>query len=104
MLSPFRVFLKERSMLTTYFKSPKSMDRYRSGLAGPHLDNFITWLEGLGYRWNSVRRCIQAIGVFSDWATKEGLTAQVLDRGALDKLRRHLAERETLRYLNGSHN
>jgi len=80
------------------------MDKYRSGLAGPHLDDFIAWLEGLGYRWNSVRRCIQAIAVFSDWAIKEGLTVQVLDRGALDRLRRHLADRKILHYTNGNHN
>jgi len=91
-------------MLTTYFKSPHSMDKYRSGLAGPHLDDFIAWLEGLGYRWNSVRRCIQAIAVFSDWAITEGLTVHMLDRGALDKLRRYLADRKILHYPNGSHN
>ena len=32
-------------MLTTYLKTPAALVRYRSSLAGPHLDGFVRWLE-----------------------------------------------------------
>ena len=32
-------------MLITYFKDPRALARYRSGLANIYLEDFITWLE-----------------------------------------------------------
>jgi hypothetical protein len=32
-------------MLTTYLKTPQTLEHYRSRLAGPHLDAFTGWLE-----------------------------------------------------------
>jgi hypothetical protein len=32
-------------MLITYFKDPRILARYRSGLANIYLEDFITWLE-----------------------------------------------------------
>jgi hypothetical protein len=36
-------------MLITYFKDPRILARYRSGLASIYLEDFITWLERGGY-------------------------------------------------------
>lgn len=91
-------------MLTTYFKSPRSLEQYRSSLAGPYLDDFVTWLKSQGYRRITVRRHVREVVHFASWAAKEGLTIQKLDPGALDKLRRYLAECKSLRYVSGDHN
>ena len=37
MLLSFRPLMQESSMLTTYLKTPLTLERYRSGPAGPHL-------------------------------------------------------------------
>ena len=42
--------MKESSMLTTYLKMPRTLEHYRSGLAGPHLDAFTGWLEAQQYQ------------------------------------------------------
>jgi hypothetical protein len=42
--------MKERSMLTTYLKTPRSLAHYRAEPAGPHLDAFLGWLEARGYQ------------------------------------------------------
>jgi hypothetical protein len=34
--------------MTTYLKTPSALVRYRSSLAGPHLDGFVGWLETKG--------------------------------------------------------
>jgi site-specific recombinase XerD len=84
-------------MLTTYFKSSLSLARYRSGPAGPYLDDFSTWLEEQGYRQISVRRHIREAAHFADWTKTEGLSVQKCDRETLNKLRKHLSENSSLR-------
>jgi hypothetical protein len=37
-------------MLTTYLKTPLTLERYRVGPAGPYLDGFTNWLEIRGYQ------------------------------------------------------
>ena len=43
-------------MLIGYFKSPLTLERYRSASVGPHLDAFTARLNEHGYRRVSVRR------------------------------------------------
>jgi hypothetical protein len=48
-------------MLITYFKDPRTLARYRSGLANIYLEDFITWLESQGYRRFVIRRHVRGV-------------------------------------------
>lgn len=76
-------------MLTDYFKSPLTLERYRSGLIGPHLV--------------SIRRHVREVVHFAAWAKTAGIPLEGLNRDALDRLHSYLAKRELLRYRNGGH-
>lgn len=90
-------------MLTAYFKSEKTIARYRSGLAGPYLDAFIIWLANRGYRRISIRRHVRETVNFANWATSENLAVEAFDQHALARLKDHLAERGLLRGQGGNH-
>src|SRR5215471_178907 len=51
-------------MLSTYLKRPHTLERYRSGPAGPHLDPFTGWLEARGYQSDRIRRLLQGLQHF----------------------------------------
>lgn len=53
-------------MLTTYFKSLPTLARYRSGLAGPYLDEFSSWLANRGYQRISIRRHVREVVHFTN--------------------------------------
>ena len=89
-------------MLITYFKDPRILARYRSGLASIYLEDFITWLESQGYRRFMICRHVRGVMHFTDWAEAEGLTVGDLDRGALNRLCSQLEERKALRYPSGN--
>src|SRR5271166_5703372 len=67
-------------MLITYFKDPRILARYRSGLASIYLEDFITWLESQGYRRFMIRRHVRGVVHFTDWAEAEGLAVGDLVR------------------------
>src|ERR1700747_843342 len=89
-------------MLTTYFKAPRTLARYRSGLANIYLEDFISWLESQGYRRFMIRRHVRGVVHFTDWAEAEGLGVGDLDRSALNRLCSQLEERKSLRYPSGN--
>jgi len=89
-------------MLNSYFKSPSTIARYRAGLAGPYLDQFISWLEDLGYQRVSVRRHVREVVHFASWATSEGLHETELDSDSLVSLRNHLTELGIFREPSGN--
>lgn len=89
-------------MLTTYFKAPRTLARYRSGLANIYLEDFISWLESQGYRRFMIRRHVRGVVHFTDWAEAEGLAVGDLDRGALNRLCSQLEERKSLRCPSGN--
>jgi len=91
-------------MLTSYFKSSRTMARYRSGLAGPYLDDFSRWLESRGYVRTRIRHHIRYVAHFGDWAREEGLTIKKCDQKSLNKLRSQLAKQNSLRDRQGNHN
>ena len=68
-------------MLITYFKDPRTLARYRSGLANLYLENFIVWLESQGYQRFTIRRHVREVAHFAGWAGAEGLALRDLDRG-----------------------
>lgn len=86
-------------MLTAYFRSPASLEYYRSGIGGPYLDEFVSWLGGQGYHRVSIRRHVREVVHFADWAASEGLAIRNLDRQSLQRLRGHLGQSE--RYPSG---
>jgi integrase/recombinase XerD len=90
-------------MLIDYFKSPRTLGRYRSGSVSPYLDAFTEWLDDRGYRRVSIRRHVREIVHFAVWAKKTRIPVEGFNRGALDRLHSYLAKRELLRYRNGGH-
>jgi integrase/recombinase XerD len=88
-------------MLNTYFKDPRTLARYRSGLANLYLEDFIVWLESQGYRRRTIRCHVREVAHFADWAETEGLALRDLDRDALNRLCRQFTERKSLRYPRG---
>ncbi len=42
-------------MLNDYYYDPQTLKQYRTGPVGEYLDEFIVWLEGLGFRYRSIR-------------------------------------------------
>jgi integrase/recombinase XerD len=88
-------------MLTDFFRSPLTLERYRSGLVGPHLDSFTEWLNGRGYQRISIRRHVREVVHFATWAKTAGIPVEELNQAALDRLHIFLDHREPLRPRNG---
>jgi len=87
---------KEGSMLTTYFKHPFTLNKLRSGPAGPYLDEFACQLIRDGYSYSTGRRHLRGAGRLSSWAQRRSLTTRELDAFALKRFGRHLASRGKL--------
>lgn len=90
-------------MLTAYFKSAQTLARYRSGIAGPYLDDFVSWLANRGYQRVSIRRHVREVMHFATWAASVNLAASELDHRTLARLRDHLSDRGMLRGPSGNH-
>jgi site-specific recombinase XerD len=90
-------------MLTKYFKSSQTIERYRSDSVGLHLDDFIVWLEAYGYSRTSIRRHVREVIHFAVWAKITGLSVHILDRNALMQFHNHLTSEQLLRYVNGGY-
>jgi site-specific recombinase XerD len=90
-------------MLNAYVKRSLILERYRSSLAGPHLDDFILWLEQRGYQPRRILRLIRGVHRFAQWAHDNGLGLEELDAKALEQFRHHLQVRQPLRYPSGSY-
>lgn len=83
-------------MLTTYFKHPFTLNKYRAGPAGSHLDEFADQLAQKGYSYSTVRRHLRGAARLSSWAQAATLTTHELDAAALDRFRRYLASQGKL--------
>ena len=90
-------------MLATYLKKPRTLERYRSGPAGPHLDRFTDWLEERGYQPRRIHHLLHGLHHFSLWAQGAGLSSQELDAKALEAFQHALQRQKRLRYPNGNH-
>jgi hypothetical protein len=93
--------MKERSMLTTYIKTPRSLAHYRAAPAGPHLDAFLGWLEARGDQRRRIHHLLRGAHRFSRWAHSAGVPAQDFDASALDASGRYLHRLQRLRYPSG---
>lgn len=88
-------------MLTNYFNCKITLERYRSGMAGPYLDEFVTWLGDRGYRRSTIRRYARGVVHFANWANTKGLSLDECGGATLNRFRCHLAKRKSLNYKNG---
>ena len=88
-------------MLTTYLKTPLTLERYRSGPAGPHLETFVNWLEAQGYQPRRIFHLLRGAHRFSGWAHSAGYPLQRLDTHALEAYGHNLHGLQRLRYPSG---
>lgn len=88
-------------MLTTYLKTPRTVARYRSGPAGPHLEPFVGWLEAQGYQSRRIFHLLRGVHRFSCWAHCVGYPLQKLDTHALEAYGQALHRLHRLRYPSG---
>jgi integrase/recombinase XerD len=93
--------MKESSMLTTYLKTPRTLEHYRSGLAGPHLDAFAGWLEAQRYQSRRILHLLRGAHRFSCWAYSAGFSMQALDVQALEAYGHHFQGIQRLRHPSG---
>jgi len=90
-------------MLTTYLKTPLTLERYRVGPACPHLEQFTDWLESRGYQPDRILHLLRGVHRFSCWAHHAGLSVQALDGEALAAFRHHLHSERRLHYPSGNY-
>jgi integrase/recombinase XerD len=88
-------------MLTTYLKTPLTLEHYRSTPVGPHLDAFTGWLEARGYQRRRIQHLLRGAHRFSRWAHGAGLCLQELHTTALGAYGQHLQGLQRLRYPSG---
>jgi integrase/recombinase XerD len=88
-------------MLTTYLKTPLTLEHYRSTPAGPHLDAFTDWLEARGYQRRRLQHLLRGAHGFSRWAHGAGLCLQELHTTALGAYGQYLQGLPRLRYPSG---
>lgn len=93
--------MNESSMLTTYLKTPRTLEHYRSGLAGPHLDAFAGWLEAQRYQSRRILHLLRGAHRFSCWAYSAGFSMQALDVQALEAYGHHFQGIQRLRHPSG---
>jgi site-specific recombinase XerD len=90
-------------MLTTYLKTPPTLERYRLGPAGLHLDGFVDWLESQGYQRDRIHHLLRGVHRFSRWAHSAGFSAQELNAAALAAFQQHLHHEQRLYYPSGNY-
>lgn len=55
-------------MLSAIFERPHTLARLRAGPAGPHLDDFTSWLQAAGFRDDPIRMHVRGAARFAEWA------------------------------------
>ena len=61
-------------MIEKYFFAPKTLQRLRSGLSGPHIDGFAAALEQQGYAPASAVRYLRAAAHLGCFVQRRGVT------------------------------
>jgi integrase/recombinase XerD len=90
-------------MLTTYLKTPLTLERYRVGPAGPHLNQFTEWLEARGYQPDRILHLLRGVHRFSCWAHNARLPVECLGGEAIEAFRHHLHTEQRLHYPSGNY-
>jgi len=73
-------------MLTDYYSSKLTLERFRCGILAPFIEDFIERLEDQGYTRVSVRAYLSTAAHLGFWGANEGLLAQDLDDRAVQLL------------------
>jgi integrase/recombinase XerD len=90
-------------MLATYLTTPVTLERYRVGPAGPHLDRFTDWLEVRGYQPDRIQHLLRGVHGFSRWAHSASPPFPVLNATALEAFRHSLHRQQRLHYPSGNY-
>ncbi|MGI9304997.1 MAG: tyrosine-type recombinase/integrase [Gammaproteobacteria bacterium] len=88
-------------MLSTYFTSKRTCERYYQGPAGDYLDDFAEWLAERGYKHATIRRRIIGAGQFAQWGQSRFSSIAELNTDALRAFSRSLARKSRLRNARG---
>ena len=78
-------------MLENYFDSPVTLERLRSGLAGPFIEDFAEGLRRAGYSRSTIRGHLGASAHLGHWAQEKGLTGTDLNEEVGRIFWRHLS-------------
>ncbi len=68
-------------MLETYIYSPITMRRLRTGPAAGHINVFVEWLQGTGYKPISITSLLRSLAGWTDWLSANEFTAENLLAG-----------------------
>jgi integrase len=79
-------------MLTDYYSSVLVLERLRSGILAPFVEDFIVRLEDKGYTRSSVRAYLSTAAHLGFWGANQGLLAQDLDDKTAQVFLDHLAK------------
>lgn len=77
-------------MLTDYFRSPRTLNRLRSGPVGPYIGGFAEDLKAAGYSRITIRAHLTASGHLCHWANTRNLAIADLDPSVGARFLRHL--------------
>jgi site-specific recombinase XerD len=76
-------------MLNRYFQRLSTLERLRTGPAGPFLDGFIEALEDDGFAVGTVRDYCRCIAHFCQWATRRRIATEQWNESTIELWRRH---------------
>lgn len=90
-------------MLTNYLENTQSLERLRSCVVGPFIDEFLKRLEAAKYARSSIRAYLATAAHLGVWARRHHLTANDLDEGAGKRFLAHLHRCHCLRRNHGKY-
>src|SRR4051794_17378365 len=61
-------------MLDEHLRSPVTRLRLRSGPAADHIDGFADWLDGHGFKPNTIDAMLRCLAGWTDWMQAGGFT------------------------------
>ena len=77
-------------MLEEFFSAPKTLQRFRCGTSGPHVDTFADYLKRAGYAPTSAVRYIRAAAHIGCFVERKGDGLADIDSKTLDCFNNHL--------------
>lgn len=79
-------------MWTTYFRDPRALERMRTTLAAPHLEEFVRELEAAHYRPGCIQHFLRGVGHFARWLRREGTSVEQIETHTLARFRHWAAD------------
>lgn len=78
-------------MIEKYFSAPKTLQRLRAGLSGPHIDSFAEALEQQGYAHATAIRYLRAAAHLGCFVQRRGGVLSDIDEATLEDFGQHLS-------------